>query len=97
MCRSLTTGARDLGFISADFFFHEFRSLLTQLQYPGQSLQRFSVAELITNGTSYCTYLEGRTQGGLGLTPLELDILQKLITCAKEIVFACFLLVNLST
>ena len=39
-----------------------------------------------------------RTQGGLGLKkPFELDILQNFITCAKEIVFADFLLVNFST
>jgi len=47
---------------------------------------------------------QGRTQrGGVGVkTPLELDILQNFITCAKEIqrrliVFAYFLLVHLST
>jgi len=40
-----------------------------------------------------------RKGGGVGVKPpLELDILQNFITCAKEIiVFAYFLLVNLST
>jgi len=43
---------------------------------------------------------QGRTQGkgGLGLTPpLELDIYKNFITFAKNIVFAYFLLVNLSS
>ena len=36
-------------------------------------------------------------RGGLGLTPLELDILQNFITCAKEInCFRILFLVNLS-
>jgi len=45
-------------------------------------------------------YIQKRTQWGLVLKPLELDILQNFITWAKEvtvIVFAYFCLVNLST
>jgi len=56
--------------------------------YPGCSM------------ASCCLVYKGVRKGGFGVKPppLELDILQKLITFAKRlIVFAYFLLVNLST
>ena len=56
---------------------------------------------IFPSGSVTLVSIEGRTQGGwVGVNPppLELDILQKLITCAKEInCFRMLLLVNLST
>jgi len=50
----------------------------------------------------HMAHMQGRTQGGGGIwvetLPLELDILQNFITLARRlIVFAYFLLANLST
>ena len=46
----------------------------------------------------FCLVMGVGKGGRLGLNPpLELDILQNFLTCAKDIVFAYFLLVNLST
>ena len=59
--------------------------------YPNLSWLQYGV---------FCLVYKGVRKGGFGVKPppLELDILQKLITFAKRlIVFAYFLLVNLST